>query len=74
MYLETFACLSGGDLEHLCCAPPLPAPSALYALEPSSQALGKGLEVENTPAETDQHTDLPTLAPKKALFNSTMEA
>ena len=28
-------------------------PSALYALEPSLRASGKGLEVENTDAETD---------------------
>ena len=38
--------------------------SALYVLEPSSPASGKGLKVENTHAETDRHTDLPTLEPK----------
>ena len=42
-------------------------PSVLCALEPSSQASGKGLEVENTHAETDRHTDLPTLVPKALL-------
>ena len=30
--------------------------SALYALDPSSRASGKGLEVENTDAETDTQT------------------
>lgn len=34
------------------CHAPRPL-SALYALEPSSRALGKGLEVEETCAETD---------------------
>lgn len=43
-------------------------PSVLYALEPSSRALGKGMEIEETHADTDQHTDFPALMPK-VLFN-----